>query len=146
MKLIKKNEEINNPKEEKAFASLNEAYSSGRVPGIVKRGLTDVYYPPIESAKGTISSVGDKFKNAYDIMSSAESARNWIPSLKAAGWIALGAGVTGCSAYIAANRGFTVADNSSIAVGNFTNSTKSGAAISNLSSTCPRLTMQSQID
>ncbi len=70
--------------------ALKEACSSGRIFDIAKRRLKDV----------------------YDIIPSTESVRNLVPSLKTVGWIAVGTGAT----YIAANRGFTGANNSSNAV------------------------------
>ncbi|WP_353286706.1 hypothetical protein [Wolbachia endosymbiont (group A) of Anthophora plumipes] len=90
IEINKKNEEINNQKKEieelkhkktfvpqamkdiqtaseKAFTSTKEAFISGRVTRIVKDGLKDVYgaMPSTESVKGTLSGIGNKFKNVY---------------------------------------------------------------------------------
>ncbi|WP_353277997.1 hypothetical protein [Wolbachia endosymbiont (group A) of Agelastica alni] len=95
-----------------------------------------------ESVKGKFNSVGNKLKNVYDTMSSAESARNWVPSLKTIGWIAGGAGLLVKTAYITVNGGLSIAGNSLNVAGNSTNGTESDALISNSSSVYYRPTDQ----
>ena len=101
---------------EKEVTTVKEACSSGRIFDIAQRSLKDV----------------------YDIIPSTESVRNWVPSLRTAGWI----GVVGAGATIAAYRGFTGANNSSNAVSNSVNSVRNHTLSSNSSFTCPNPTMQ----
>ncbi|WP_265036756.1 hypothetical protein [Wolbachia endosymbiont (group A) of Anomoia purmunda] len=81
-------------------------------------------------------------KDVYGIIPSAESARNWVPSLKTAGWIAGGVGLLVGITYTNVNRGSSIAGNSFNVAGNSTNGTESDASISNSSSVYYRPTDQ----
>lgn len=129
-----------------AKGTVNSAvwFAKEAVNGVLYSGkyAYDNYVPSTESTKGTLSGIGNKLKNIYDTMPSTESARNWVPSLKTAGWIAGGTGLLVGTTYIIANGGLSIAGNSFNVAGNSTNGTESDASISNLSSVYYRPTDQ----
>ncbi|WP_259348745.1 coiled-coil domain-containing protein [Wolbachia pipientis] len=63
---------------EKAFTSTKEAFISGRVTRIVKDGLKDVYGTSFEPVKSALNSFGSSLKNTCD--TSIESAKGTISS------------------------------------------------------------------